>query len=405
MNTAARKRIISVIILLLVASGIFWIEKNKNKTPVGKNREEVPFLTAPEGFKVSVFADNLNKLSLNLPGPSNGPRMMTTFGNTVFVSLTEQGRVIALYDKNNDGFAETQKTVIDDLNKPHGLAFYQDWLYIAQEDRVIRVKDTNNDDIADKETLETILDLPSGGQHTTRTIKILSPSNSAEGEKPQLFISIGSSCNSCNETDARRATIQKCDINGKNCETFARGLRNSVGFIAQGDQIFATDNGRDFLGDDLPPDELNIIKEGGNYGWPTCYGKNMADADFIGDIKFIRAPCQSPFETPSTVNIPAHTAPLGLSFYSGSAFPEPYKDDLFVALHGSWNSAVPVGYKIIAIDPKTEKISDFITGWLELNENRETVNGRPVDIINYKNGLLISDDNAGAIYFVSYTGK
>lgn len=400
-----KKRILSIVILLAVAVLIFWVQKNSDQTPVQRNREQVSYLTAPEGFKVSIFADNLIGLSLNLPGPGSGPRMMTTFGDTVFVSLTKQGEVIALYDKNTDGFAETKKTVIKNLNKPHGLDFYKDWLYIAEENRVIRVQDIDNDDVADLETLEEVLTLPSGKGHSTRTIKIFDPSNPEEGSEPQLFISIGSSCNSCDEEDARRATIQKCSLDGQNCETFARGLRNSVGFIAHQGQIFATDNGRDLLGDDLPPDELNIIQEGGNYGWPLCYGKNMADSDFIGDIQFIRAPCQAPFELPATVNLPAHTAPLGLSFYTGTGFPVEYANKLFVALHGSWNSSVPVGYKVIAIDPQTEKISDFITGWLEQKDSREIINGRPVDIINYRNGLLISDDNSGTIYFVEYQPK
>jgi glucose/arabinose dehydrogenase len=163
-------------------------------------------------------------------------------------------------------------------------------------------------------------------------------------------------------------------------------------------QMYATENGRDQLGDDLPPDEINLIEEGKNYGWPICYGKNIHDTDFDKNV-YIRDPCMEPFETQSLIDLQAHSAPLGLAFYYGDKFPQEYRGNLFVAFHGSWNRKVPTGYKIISIDMKDFSVKDFATGWL----NSSNVLGRPVDIIVADDGsLFVSDDNAGKIYRISY---
>ena len=389
--------------MLIVAIGgilflLFWTQKNTN-LPTTEKTDNLDFLQLPQGFTATIFAQNLGDNTRANPGPNNGPRILATYKNTVFVSLMKQGKVVALFDKNNDGFAETRKTVIENLQNPHGLAFYQDWLYIAEEHRVIRVQDPDNDDIANLETLEELVLLPSGDGHVSRTIKILEPTNAEEGEEAKLFISIGSSCNVCNEKEQQRATIQACDLDGQNCQTYARGLRNSVGFAAHEGKIYATENSRDLLGDLIPPDEINLIEEGRNYGWPICYGKNIHDGEFDTNT-YIRNPCLEPFEAESFVDLDAHNAPLGLSFYKGTKFPQEFADKLFVALHGSWNSSTPVGYKIITVDLNTKEINDFLTGWL--NPETGEIYGRPVDILNYKNGLLISDDNAGNIYFINY---
>ncbi len=252
---------------------------------------------------------------------------------------------------------------------------------------MIRVKDTNGDNVAEKDTLEKILDLPTGG-HFTRTIRIL---------RDKLYVSVGSSCNVCIEADQTRAAIQQCDLNGKNCLVFAKGIRNAVGFIQYNDKIYATENGRDWLGDNLPPDELNIIEEGGNYGWANCYGKNVHDTNFDKNT-YIRNPCMEPFERESFVDLPAHVAPLGLTAYTGDTFPKEYRGKLFIALHGSWNSSKPVGYKIVTVDPETREVKDFATGFL----GNGVVYGRPVDIMNFRDGLLVTDDNQGRIYRIYY---
>jgi glucose/arabinose dehydrogenase len=276
------------------------------------------------------------------------------------------------------------------LLNPNNIDYNDGWFYIGEENRVIRVRETAGH-IANMSTLQVLIDnLPSGQGHFTRTVLVHNNS---------LFISIGSSCNVCHEADARRATIQKCSLNGSNCTLFARGLRNSVGMEAgPNGAIYATDNGRDYLGDDLPPDEINLIEEGNNYGWPICYGKNIHDTQFDNNT-YIRNPCMEPFESESLVDLQAHSAPLGLAFYNATSFLQQYQGKLFVAFHGSWNRMVPTGYKVVAVDTNTYEVSDFAAGWL----TTAGVAGRPVDVlISYDGSLLVSDDYAGKIYRITY---
>lgn len=355
--------------------------------------ETIPDIKLPDGFKIDVFADNVGGSPVSYPGPNPGPRMMLLKDGVLFVTVPNMGRVVALLDRNGDKKSDGTIIFIEDLNNPHGIDHYDNWFYIAEENRVIRVKDNDNNFIADTDTIEVLIDnLPTGG-HFTRTLKIHNNS---------LFVSIGSSCNVCSEEDERRAAILKCTLDGKDCKVFAKGLRNAVGMVfhPMTGNLYATENGRDWLGDDLPPDEINLIEEGRNYGWPICYGKNIHDTDFDKNV-YIRNPCMEPFETQSLIDLQAHSAPLGLAFYYGDKFPKEYRGNLFVAFHGSWNRKVPTGYKIISIDMKDFSVKDFATGWL----NGSNVLGRPVDIIVADDGsLLVSDDNAGKIYRIYYEG-
>ncbi len=348
-------------------------------------------ISLPQGFMIDVFADTLDGSSVSYPGPNPGPRMMLLKERVLFVTIPNLGKVVALPDENDDKKADRVVTFIDKLNNPHGIDYYNGWFYIAEENRVIRVKESGNDLRPDMETFEILIDnLPTGG-HFTRTVKIHNNS---------LYLSTGSSCNVCNEKDERRAAITKCNIDGTGCRVYAKGMRNSVGFVfhpATG-LMYATENGRDMLGDDIPPDEINIIEEGKNYGWPICYGKNIHDTDFDKNV-YIRNPCMEPFEMPGLVDLQAHSAPLGLAFYYGESFPQEYRGDLFVAYHGSWNRKEPTGYKIVSIDMLDLTVKDFATGWL----TGGNVLGRPVDIIVADDGsLFVSDDNAGKIYRISY---
>lgn len=401
-----RKILISVIIFLAVASSGFFIYLNYlrgfesiiNKPMNGSGdiiREE-NYLKLPEDFSISKFAVNLDN-----------PRVMSfdPSGNLI-VSLTSAGKVSALPDRNSDGKADEEVVVIDKLNNPHGLAFRctdKCVLYIAESHRVMaydydpnRLKAINGRKIAD---------LPSTGGHFTRSLLFMpTPDNS------KLLISVGSSCNICHEGDERRAKILALDVDNPQAGfiTFARGLRNSV-FMAihpTMGKIWATEMGRDWLGDDLLPDEINIIEDGKNYGWPTCYGKNVHDDDFDKNT-YIRNPCMEPFEIPSHIDIPAHSAPLGLSFIPEEGWPEEYWHNMLVAYHGSWNRSEPTGYKVVRykLDDNGAYLGeeDFISGWLmnPLAGGRE-VFGRPVDIIALPGGTsYISDDKAGVIYKVS----
>src|SRR3989344_2036312 len=348
--------------------------------PEGQNNTDFP-LKLPDGFSISVFAKDLP-----------GARVMAFdgFGN-MWVSQTSEGKISLL--EVEDGKVTKQYPILQDLRRPHGLAFHPQQpftLYFAEEDSVSKIP------LYSDAPSQKLFDLPAGGGHFTRTI-LFAPDG-------RLLTSVGSSCNVCHEEDWRRASVLVSDDEGKNLKTFARGLRNAV-FLATnyvtGD-VWVTEMGRDNLGDDIPPDEINILQEEGNFGWPICYGKNIHDTNFDKNT-YIRAPCQEQFgEIPSHVDLQAHSAPLGLAFVPEEGWPEEYWYDLLVAFHGSWNRSEPTGYKIarIKLDAQGnyEGQEDFITGWLQGNQAL----WRPVDILVQPGGVMyISDDKAGLIYRVT----
>lgn len=389
-----------IVVSLSVFAGIFYLKNLRGAGPAINpppekiseiiNTEKGP-LSIPGDLLISIFAKDLGN-----------PRVMKFDPSGVLVvSIPSEGKVVALPDKNLDEKADSTVTVVGGLNNPHGIAFRCDdkcSLYIAETNGV-SVYDY------DRETFRAtgrkkIIDLPSGGGHFTRSIIL---TNIAGVEK--LLISVGSSCNVCNESDERRAKILSANPDGSDLKTYASGLRNSVFMTLRPgtDEIWATEMGRDLLGDDIPPDEINIIHEKGNYGWPTCYGKNIHDTNFDHNTYF-RAPCMEPLETESLIDIPAHSAPLGLAFVpNDSGWPEEYRGDLLVALHGSWNRSVPTGYKIIRYDlkegsPSDLKATDFVSGWL----TGESAFGRPVDIIFGTEGrMFVTDDKAGIVYLMT----
>ncbi|MFV2040736.1 MAG: sorbosone dehydrogenase family protein, partial [Candidatus Hydrothermarchaeales archaeon] len=335
-------------------------------------------LNLPPGFEASVYATGLT-----------GARFMTyDTDGVLYVSQTKEGRISAVIDLDLDGAADEIIVFAQGLNQPHGLSFDGGWLYVAENDRVIRMRDSDSDYQADQ-TEPVISGLPSGGGHFTRTIGF--------GPDGKIYVSVGSSCNIC-EDDPRRAAVLRFNRDGSGEEVFATGLRNSVGFVWHPvtGEIYATDNGRDLLGDDLPPEEINILREGGNYGWPYCYGQNTADPKY-------NDPSKCTDTEPPAAELQAHSAPLGLRFYEGGMFPKRYQGALFVAYHGSWNRREPTGYKIVSInfDGETPVVEDFTTGWLADGEKW----GRPVDIIFAGDGAMItSDDYSGTLYRVAYIG-
>lgn len=355
-----------------------------------ENRTDFP-LTLPDGFSISIFAKELG----------GQPRVIAwdSLGNMV-VSLTKSNKVVVLPDDDNDGKADEVITLLSNLDRPHGLAFKCDEgckLYVAEEDQVA----VYDYDQVYLQALgkQKLVDLPSGGRHFTRTLLFRPPPNDNE-----LLVSIGSSCDTCLEEDDRRAAIWSLNVETKKFKPFAKGLRNSVFMTLHPttSQTWATDMGRDHLGDDLPPDEINIVKEGGNYGWPICYGKNIHDTVFDKNT-YIRNPCLEPFETPSHIDIaPAHSSPLGLTFFDDS-WPVEFQNNLLVAMHGSWNRTEPSGYKIVRylLDDEGNYIGeeDFVSGWLRPDK---TALGRPAGILmGSGNSIYISDDKAGVIYKVA----
>jgi len=332
-------------------------------------------------IKMSPFAQNLGS-----------PRFMAwTSDNTLLVSITKQGRVVALPDKDNDGQADAVIDVITNLRLPHGLAFHNNNLYIAEENRLIVLTDFKPD--FTYTSLDVLIpNLPTGGNHFTRTV-VIGPDN-------KIYISIGSTCNVCNEKHEWRASIIQANLDGSQVKIFAKGLRNSVGIIFRPgtQELWATDNGRDRIGDDLPPEEINIVQENNDYGWPLCYGDKLHDTYFDKNI-YVRNPCED--TVAPVVQMQAHVAPLGLRFYQGEMFSE-FDGDLFVAYHGSWNRTVPVGYSVARFDIKNNQVLkeyNFLDEWLKPNGKAV---GRPVDIIFGRAGeMYISDDKAGVIYIVT----
>lgn len=377
--------------LVVVPEPIVKTDTSEQEVPDKTTLAEVSddalsFLHLPAGFYIKIFSSDLSSSVLSRPGPGLGPRLMMVKDDMVFVAVPGSGSIFVLRDTDGDTKADWQGAFISGLNRPHNIVWHEGWYYISEQNRIIRVKDNDNNLVAEPDSVQVLMSLPTGG-HWTRTVKIISN---------KMYVAVGSSCNVCLEQNERRAAISKCDLDGANCKVFADGLRNTVDFVEHEGQIYGTDNGRDQLGNALPPEEVNLISEGDNYGWPVCYGQNIHDTNFDKNV-YIRDPCAD--SVGPLVELPAHNAPLGLSFYEGDGFPLDYQGDLFVAAHGSWNRQPPDGYKIFRVDWETKQVSDFITGWL----GGAAVHGRPVGVVNYKNGLLISDDAAGLIYYVGYS--
>ena len=342
-------------------------------------------LTIPDGFKISLFnKESLGPIRFMAFSPDGILFVSMPSPTGLYSGLKSGGKIFALPDENKDGKADEVKTVLAGLSDlPHGIAFYNNYLYIAEEDKIARYKYLNNGETGEREVI--VSDIAESGNHVSRTIGF-----SASGK---MYVSVGSSCNVCEEQDLRRAAILEYNPDGSGFRIFATGLRNAVGFVFHPitGEIWATENGRDDLGDNLPPDEINIIREGQNYGWPLCYGKNVLDSIYHKDDHVhIRAHCTEPFEFPSVHDIQAHSATLGLRFFEG---------DLLVAYHGSWDRSEPTGYKVVRLDVEGNKIigeQDFVSGWLRPDGSKL---GRPVDVIADSIGAIyISDDKTGLIY-------
>lgn len=351
----------------------------------------------PDGFTAYVYAGNVGGARVLARDPRAG----------LIASLTSEGEVVALLDRDGNGKAEEPVVLLNNLNNPHGLALRcteQCELYVAEEDGVTVYRYEYDDSAKLSYPIDgkKIIDLPAGSGHYTRSLLFM-PSP----DDHRLLTSVGSSCNVCEESDARRAKILVSNADGSDLQEFASGLRHTVFMTIHPvtDAIWGTEMGRDNLGDDLPPDEINIVEEGKNYGWPICYGKNVHDTNFDKNT-YIRNPCMESFETPSHIDIPAHSAPLGLAFVPEEGWPEEFWYDALVAYHGSWNRSTPTGYKIVRFPLDAEgnlegSPEDFMTGFIDENGN---VIGRPVDILIEPGGVMyVSDDRAGMVYRIART--
>lgn len=363
------------------------------QTPTVGESPDLPF-QLPEGFKIGIFAPRQSSGQASLGGVRD---LEFTPGGTLLASIPSSGRVVALPDKDLNGVADEVRDVISSLDRPHGIAFYSEGtssayngnLFIAEETRVVRYRwDENTLSVTQDKIL---FSLPKGGRHFTRSIVF--------DKNGRMFVSIGSTCDVCFEKHPWLAAIIVSDSEGNNPHLWAKGLRNSV-FIAINPttgELWGTEMGRDFLGDNLPPDEINVIWEGKDYGWPICYGDKIHDNNFDPSASSGQA-CRNT-EAP-VYEIAAHSAPLGLTFINSPQFPKEWQGDLLVAYHGSWNRSSPIGYKVVRLNVDPDSIGvrgeeEFLSGFLSGSQAL----GRPVDVIFDKQGsLYISDDKAGVIY-------
>nr|WP_255771763.1 PQQ-dependent sugar dehydrogenase [Microbulbifer guangxiensis] len=343
-------------------------------------------LVVADGFSVTLFADDV----------PNARWLAVTRNGDVLVSQPRRGQVSLLRaDANEDGRADGQRVLIDGLRRPHGLFLHEDWLYIAESDAVGRVPFDHSDRRLAGSYQRIVKGLDDSGNHWTKTIDL--------GPDGWVYLSSGSSCNVCEEENPRRATIMRFKPEGGEPEIFATGLRNSVGFdwSPVSGELYATDNGRDWLGDDFPPDELNRVKKGAFYGWPYANGNRVPDPDFGVDAS---AEIEQKIDksTPPVHGFRAHNAPLGIHFLESPLQPRGYWDSALVALHGSWNRSEKDGYKVVSLHWDASgniRERDFLQGFL--SDDGETVFGRPVAFAEDANGnIYISDDYAGAVYRV-----
>lgn len=340
-------------------------------------------INAPEDVEVSVYARGIQSARFFAFGPNDA----------MFVGSSSDDGIYVVRDMDGDGTAEDVKKIDKDLNTPHSVFYYNGDLYLAEETRVSVYRNMNEDGTYEKK--DVIIDnLPggnrlTGGGHKTRTVAV--------GPDNKLYVSIGSSCNVCVEDDTRRATIMRYNLDGSGEETLATGLRNTVGFdFNDAGELYGADMGRDLIGDDIPPEEINKIEQGKNYGWPYCYGDRINNPEFKDKVQY----CKEKTEAPS-FEIQAHSAPLGFLFMKAierDVWPEQFQNGYFVALHGSWNRTTPTGYKVVWIDTSgpQAKLHNFLTGFLD---DKGSVWGRPVGLGFDSNGnLYVSDDKQDLIY-------
>lgn len=344
-------------------------------------------LQVPKGFKVNLFAEGLNN-----------PRNLTVAPNgDVFVVESGPNRITLLRDSNGTGKADVKQVFAEGLNLPYGIAFQKDYLYVSNTNSVVRFPYKAGMLQAAGAPEKVVEELPGLGyrQHWTRDLTF-----SADGTK--MYVSVGSEKDIDEPEEPRRAAILEFNADGSGSRIYASGIRNPSGKAINPvtRELWTTCNERDGLGDELVPDFITSVKEGGFYGWPTYYiGPNRDPR--VEDKKLPADKVIVP-----DLLIPAHSAALGICFYTGNQFPKEYKNDAYVALHGSGNRAKRTGYKVIRVRFKNGKpdgtYENFLSGWM-LGEEDARVWGRPVAIAIAKDGsLLVTDDGANKVWRISY---
>lgn len=347
----------------------------------------VESLTVPDGFTVSVFADQVD----------NARQMAQADDGTVFVGSRKAGTVYALKDTNNDGQADQRWLIAKDLQQPSGLALRDGILYVAAVSKILAWPDILEKRDDPGAPLVLYADFPTDTHHGWKYLDFL-PSG-------ELIVPVGAPCNIC-DPDLPYASIQALNLNTGETRTLARGVRNSVGFAVnpQTGELWFTDNGRDWLGDENPPEELNRVRhDGGHFGYPYFHGGSVRDPEFGEGKK--PEDYVHPVQT-----MPAHHAALGMTFITGESFPAAYRNNVVIAEHGSWNRSERAGYRVTRVvlddDGKAQSYTPLVTGWLEDSLLGGDYWGRPADVMIANDGsLLISDDHANAIYRLHYSGE
>lgn len=343
---------------------------------------ELPLLRAiklPPGFTISVYAENI----------SSARSMALSPNGTLFVG-SMAGNVYALVDTDKDKKADRVYVIAHDLSAPNGVAFRDGALYVAEIHRILRFDQIEEHLAAPPQPVVVNESFPRDRAHGWKFIRF--------GPDDLLYVPVGAPCNVCEKSDKRYASLLRMKPDGSGLEVFAHGIRNTVGFDWQPEtkDLWFTDNGRDMLGDDTPPDELNRAPQAGlHFGFPYCHGGDIPDPQF-GQ----KRAC-SEF-TPPALRLGPHVASLGMRFYTGAMFPVEYHNQIFIAEHGSWNRSSPLGYRITLArfgEKGAMKYEVFAEGWLQNGRHW----GRPVDVQVMPDGaLLVSDDFANAIYRISY---
>ncbi|MEZ4946043.1 MAG: sorbosone dehydrogenase family protein [Cyclobacteriaceae bacterium] len=362
------------------------IETEDNSSPaITEASAQLPLNTIklPPGFSINVYAEVDNARSMAM-SPSG----------ILFVGNRNEDQVYAVKDTDGDFKADKRWVIASGLNMPNGVAFKDGDLYVAEVSRILKFKDIENN-LSHPGEPEVVYDqYPTETHHGWKYI--------AFGPDGKLYVPVGAPCNICEPEEPIYASITRMNDDGTNMEVFASGIRNTVGFTwhPETKALWFTDNGRDMMGDDIPPCEFNSAPTAGmHFGYPYCHGGTIKDPEF-GD----KRPC-SDF-TPPIQNLNAHVAPLGVKFYTGSMFPSEYKNQAFIAEHGSWNRTKKSGHLVSLVklqDGKAVGYETFAEGWL--NQDTQEAWGRPVDVLVLPDGsMLISDDKGGMIYRISYSG-
>ena len=359
---------LAVFILLLTAS----LSASARDLPLDR-------IKLPPGFKISLYADDV-------PGARS---MALSPDGTLFVG-TRGSRVYALPNRSHGKRAEQVIVLADDLATPNGVAFRDGALYVAGVNRILRFDDIESRLRNPPKPVVVNDGFPTDTHHGWKFIRF--------GPDGLLYVPVGAPCNICEPDPARYAAIFRMKPDGSALEQYARGLRNTVGFDWHPDsgELWFTDNGRDWLGNNMPPDELNHApRPGMHFGYPYCHGRKISDDEFGA-----RRACGE--FTPAAMELGPHVASLGMRFYTGGMFPESYRKQIFIAEHGSWNRIPPIGYRITLVrlkDGQAASYETFAEGWL----GTLAAWGRPVDVQVMPDGaLLVSDDKAGVIYRIGY---